>query len=140
MTENDARFRKFVEEYDIEVPQEAIDNEYEFILQDMRHRMQYNAMAGGESPLEAKAALKDQEEEFKKLALFEAKSGRVLKDIIKKQNITASPEELEEKAKAIAEEDHSTLEMVQRFFGEDLALLEGDVKRQKALDWIETQL
>jgi len=139
MKSNETLFEEFVRAYDIEVPADKVEAEYEYILLDMRHRAQYDTLATGNVHYDLASELADQEEELRDLALLEVKSDLVIKDIIQKQNITATPEELQAAGHAMAERDHSSLEMVQRFFGEDCSGLESDVKRQKAMDWILEQ-
>lgn len=133
-------WRQFVLAYDIEVPESAVEEELHTIKMDMRHRMRYEQMAGGEPHLFPEQELAEQEAELQELALFEAKELRVLKDVIARQGFTASPEELRAKAEAIAKREQSTLEMVQRFFGEDFALLERDVLNEKAREWACAQV
>ena len=80
--------------------------------------------------------LEQMEDELRQAAYYEAKYGLVIRDIIARENFSVTRRELEEEAAAIAERQHSTIEMVYRFFGEDLAMLEKDLKRQKAEQWI----
>lgn len=139
MTSREATWRAFVDAYDIEVPQEAIDNELAYIELDMKHRMQYDRLSGGGMHLFPERELQQQADELRAAAVFEAKAPRVVKDIIAKREITATREELEAEAVAMAERQGSTIEMVKRFFGEDLALLERDVLERKAIDWACSQ-
>ncbi|MCD8152209.1 MAG: hypothetical protein LUD71_03865 [Clostridiales bacterium] len=39
-------WRKYVKQYDIDVPDELIENEENFISLDIRHRIKYQVMAG----------------------------------------------------------------------------------------------
>jgi len=140
MDDREAKWRRFVEAYDIEVPEDAIANELAYIELEMRHRMQYDRLTGGDPHLFPGRELARQEEELRAAALFEAKEPRVVKDVVAKQGLTVSHEELESEAKAIAEREHSTLDMVKRFFGDDLMMLERDVLERKAIDWACEQL
>ena len=133
MAARDELWRQFVADYEIDVPESAIENELAYITLDMKHRMQYDQMSGGGLHLFPQMELAEQEAELREAAEFEAKAPRVLKEIIAQQGITATRNELEAEAQAIAEREGSTIEMVKRFFGEDYALLERDVLERSAL-------
>lgn len=140
MAARDELWRQFVADYEIDVPESAIENELAYITLDMKHRMQYDQMSGGGLHLFPQMELAEQEAELREAAEFEAKASRVLKEIIAQQGITATRNELEAEAQAIAEREGSTIEMVKRFFGEDYALLERDVLERKAMDWACEQM
>ena len=140
MATRDDLWRKFVADYEIDVPESAIENELEYIKLDMKHRMQYDQMSGGGLHLFPQMERAEQEAELREAAVFEAKAPRVLKEIIAQQGITTTQDELEAEALAIAGREGSTIEMVKRFFGEDYALLERDVLERKAMDWACEQM
>jgi len=140
MATRDDLWRKFVADYEIDVPESAIENELEYIKLDMKHRMQYDQMSGGGLHLFPQMELAEQEAELREAAVFEAKAPRVLKEIIAQQGITTTQDELEAEALAIAGREGSTIEMVKRFFGDDFALLERDVLERKAMDWACEQM
>ena len=140
MAARDELWRQFVADYEIDVPESAIENELAYITLDMKPRMQYAQMSGGGLHLFPQMELAEQEAELREAAEFEAKAPRVLKEIIAQQGITATRNELEAEAQAIAEREGSTIEMVKRFFGEDYALLERDVLERKAMDWACEQM
>ena len=140
MATRDELWRQFVADYEIDVPESAIENELAYITLDMKHRMQYDQMSGGGLHLFPQMELAEQEAELRAAAVFEAKAPRVLKEIIAQQGITTTRDELEAEARAIAEREGSTIEMVKRFFGWDYALLKRDVLERKAMDWACEQM
>ncbi len=140
MATRDGLWREFVDNYEIDVPESAIENELEYIKLDMKHRMQYDQMSGGGMHLFPQMELAEQEAELREAAVFEAKAPRVLKEIIAQQGITTTQDELEAEAQAMAEREGSTIEMVKRFFGDDFAMLERDVLERKAIDWACEQM
>lgn len=140
MATRDNLWRQFVADYEIDVPESAIENELAYITLDMKHRMQYDQMSGGDLHLFPQMELAEQEAELREAAEFEAKAPRVLKEIVAQQGITATRDELEAEAQAIAEREGSPIEMVKKFFGEDYALLERDVLERKAIDWACEQM
>ncbi len=133
------KIRQYILHYEIEVPPEKFKEEYEYIRAEMLHRMRYDTLTNGNHHFFAQDELESMDDEIREAALFEAKEGLVLKDIIKKQNFTVTREEREAEAIAIAQRQNSSLDMVRRFFGDDLAMLEGDIKRHKAEEWILQQ-
>ncbi len=140
MTTQDKLWRRFVDEYDIDVPESVIESELEYLKLAMRHNMQYDRLTGGDAHFFPDRELDGQQDELRTEALFQAKEPRVLKAVIAEQGITASREELEAEAVAVAERQGSTLDMVKRFFGDDLAMLERDVLERKAIDWACDQM
>lgn len=128
--------RRFVEGYGIEVPAERVENELNYIRQEMKHRMRYDTLTGGSAHLFPERELAEQRDELFAAAFYEAKYDLVIKDIIDRQQFPVTQEELEAEAEAIARRQSSTVEMVKRFFGEDLKMLERDIRIRKAEDWI----
>lgn len=135
MSVNEEVWRKFVLTYDVEVPQQAIDDELAYVELQMRHNMQYDQLTGGGMHLFPARELQDQAADLYEAALFEAKEPRVLKAIIAEQGFEATSAELEAEAAAVAERQHSTVEELKRFFGDDLAMLKRDVVEAKAREW-----
>lgn len=134
MTRDEA-WRAYVAAYPVEVSEEAIQNEFEYIKLDMRHRMQYDRMSGGNPHFFADMELQEQEEELRAAAEFEAKEPLVLRELVAKLGLDVTQEELEAEAQALAERQQTTLESVKLFFGEDFTLLRRDVLNNKAIDW-----
>lgn len=135
MTSREKLWHEFVDAYDIDVPEEAVENELAYITLQMRHNIQYDRLTGGSAHLFPERELAEQEEELRALARFEAKEPRVLKAIIANQGLTATPEELASEAEAVARRQNATMDMVKRFFGDDFAGLEQDVLKEKAINW-----
>jgi len=140
MTDKEEKFRKFVDQYDIAVPQDRVEQELYLIRQDIMHRMRYEAMAGGRNYPFPAMELEKQKNELLQAAVFEVKSELVLKDLIAKHGFTATREELEAEAAAMAERQNTTIEIIKQFFGEDLKMLESDVLKNKAREWIYAQM
>lgn len=135
MSYNENAWRAYVAAYDIEVPQWRIDEELRLIEADMKHRMMYEQMSGGATHLFPDQELAEQKDELMAAALFEAKEPLVLRDLTKKLDVTVTPEELLAEAEAMAERQNTTIDQIKRFFGEDLALLERDVRENKIRTW-----
>ena len=140
MTTRDELWREYVAEYDVEVPEERIENELAFIELDLRHRMQYDRLTGGADHFFPGRELAAQEEGLRAAAMFEAKAPLVLKELIAKLSIEVSHEELEAEAKAMAERQNSSVEAIKYFFGDDLSMLRRDCLERKAIDWAVSQI
>lgn len=140
MISREDAWKKFVEDYEIEVPEELVENELQYITLEMRHRMQYDTLTGGRPHIFARMELEQQADELRKAAFYEAKSDLVMKALLKQHGFTVTREELEVEAAAMAQRQNSTVEMIKNFFGEDLAMLERDVKERKAVDWVWEQI
>ncbi len=137
---NDGLWRRYVLGYPIEVPQEEVEEELYRIRADMKHRMVYAHMTGAETHLFPDAELEEQKDELMEAAVFEVKELLVLRDLAKKLDIDVTPEELLAEGEAIARRQGSTIEEVKRFFGEDLSLLERDVRDDKIRAWAVEQV
>ena len=135
MSYNEEKWRRYVLAYPIEVAQEDVEEELYVIKQDMKHRMIYEQMSGGEMHPFPEMELEEQKDELLEAAVFEVKEPLVLKDLAKKLEITVTPEELLAEGEAIAKRQNSTLDEVKRFFGQDLAFLERDVRESKIRAW-----
>lgn len=139
MSYNEEAWRRYVLAYDIEVAQEDVEEELYLIRADMKHRMVYAQMMGEESHPFPDLELEQQKDALVEAAIFEVKEPRVLKDLTAKLNIVVTPEELLAEGEAIAQRQGSTLDEVKRFFGQDLALLERDVRENKIRTWACSQ-
>jgi len=140
MKPKDALWRDYVNAYDIEVPVERIDEEYTLICADMKHRMRYDQMSGGTMHVFPDIELAEQEDELRAAARFEAKEPLVLRDLAKKLDVVVTYEELLAEAEAMAKRQSTTVNELKRFFGDDLALLERDVREEKIRDWACSQI
>ena len=142
MISKEGAIRKFVENYNMEVPQDLVEEEFQISLMDMRHRMVYAGMGGGPqlNPLEQRAALEEMKEELRAAAYYNVKEELVMKKLMDSGDFSVSREELQNYAEAMVRRQNTDMEMLKRFFGEDLAMLERDVKRRKAEDWIYAQI
>lgn len=139
MKNRDDAWRDYVAAYPLEVPQERVDNELQLLLADMRHRMQYDTLTSGALHLNPYAELEEQMEELKAAALHEAKSDLVMRELLAHQEFPITREELEAEAEAMAQRQDTTVELIKRFFGEDLSMLERGLQEQKAVDWALAQ-
>lgn len=135
MSYNEEAWRTYVLAYDVPVAQEDVEEEVYRIRADMKHRMVYAQMSGGEVHLFPEKELEEQKDAIVEAALFEVKEPLVLKDLTKKLDITVTPEELLTEGEAIAKRQNSSLDEVKRFFGQDLAFLERDVRENKIRTW-----
>lgn len=142
MISKEGAIRRFVENYNMEVPQDLVEEEFQISLMDIRHRMMYARMGGGPqlNLLEQRAALEEMKEELRAAAYYNVKEELVMKKLMDSGDFSVSREELQNYAEEMVRRQNTDMEMIKRFFGEDLAMLERDVKRRKAEDWICAQI
>ena len=139
MTKEQA-YSKFVSLYDMEVPEEKVQELYEYFLLQAKHNLQYDTLTNGTLHLHRGEELEAMEPELREHAFFEAKSDLVMKEMLKKLDPSVSEEELQQKAEDICEREHSTMDMVRRFFGDDLSGLRRSVQEDKVKAYILEQV
>ena len=71
-------------------------------------------------------------EKLRKEIIRDHQVEEILRLIIREEQLQVSEAELRQAAEELAEKEHTTLEMVRRFMGDDYALLKKDVLNQKA--------
>lgn len=131
----DAALRKAVELAPFSAPEEAVEEEHKMLLAEFRHRLTYDSMATGK-PLYAYEGLEEQMEGLKDEAVFQVKSRLVLADVIRRQGLAISQEELEAEGEAIAQRQNVSLAEVRSFLGADLSMVRSDLLERKAMDFI----
>ncbi len=141
MISREEAIRRFIIDYPIEVPEEMLDAEVELIYADMRHRMTYATMAGRShgNPIEQEMELKEMSEDIAEIALFNVKEELVMKELMARDEFEVTAEELKERANEMARKENTTIDFIKKFFGENFEMLESDLRRRKAEDWIYEQ-
>ena len=110
--------------------EEKVENELKMEMAGLMQTMRYRAM-GGDHQLE-ETSLEEWTERLRREIIRDHQAEEILRLIIREEQIQVSEAELRQAAEALAEEEHTTLEMVRRFMGEDYALLKKDVLNKKA--------
>lgn len=133
-------FRKYIKEYDIEVPEERVQNMYEYFLLQAKHNLQYDTLINGAVHLNKAQELAEMEVEMREAAFFEAKSDLVMKELMKQLEPEVTEEELQAKAEEKCRKDGTTMEMLKMFFGPSLSGLKRDLQEEKVKDYIYEQM
>ena len=133
-------FRKYIKEYDIEVPEERVQNMYEYFLLQTKHNLQYDTLINGAVHLNKAQELAEMEDEMREAAFFEAKSDLVMKELMKQLEPEVTEEELQAKAEEKCRKDGTTMEMLKMFFGPSLSGLKRDLQEEKVKDYIYEQM
>lgn len=139
MTKEQA-FNQFVEAYDIEVPEERIDNEYQYFLLQTKHNMQYDTLTTGRSHLRRGQELAEMEDELRARARLEAKTDLVMKQLLKELNPNVTEEELQARAQEISKKEGTPIDMLKLFFGQDFEGLKRDLQEEKVKEYVWKQL
>ena len=129
-------FRSCVEKYPADVPAEKVEEELELMILEMKHQLQYQSLAAGSVSMPSRQEMESRMAEMKKEAFFSVKSELVLKQVIEQQQFAVTREELEQEAEAMAVRQNTTVEMIRKFFGDDLDMLRRDLLVRKARAYI----
>lgn len=133
-------FSKYAEQYPLTVPQEAVENELQLLILEEKQRIQYEMLTGFAVHLSPQEELNKKMKALQAEALRRAKEMLVLREITAAQTFPVIPEELEAEAAAIARRQNTTVAELKRFLGEDLAMLQSDLKKRKAAAWACEQM
>jgi trigger factor len=125
---------KFVEESDVVAPENLVEEAYDRLILEITHKRKYEAMMTGQFYMPG--TMEFSEEYIRQEALKQVKTGLALEEVIQKQKLEATKEELETEAKAMADRQQTTVEAIKGFFGEDLSILKQDILIRKAIDFI----
>lgn len=123
-----------IRESKVEVSEKKVEEELRAEMAGLMQTMRYRAM-GGDHQLE-ELSLEEWMEKLRKEIVREHQVGEILRQVIQGENIQVSEAELAQAAQELAEKEHTTLEMLQRFLGEDYAMLKRDVLNKKARDFL----
>ncbi|MBE6736937.1 MAG: hypothetical protein E7567_08630 [Ruminococcaceae bacterium] len=133
-------YRRYIKEYDIEVPEERVQNMFDYFLLQAKHNLQYDTLINGAVHLNKAQELADMEDEMREAAWFEAKSDLVMKELMKQLDPEVTDEELQAKAEEKCRKDGTTMDMLKMFFGPSLSGLKRDLQEEKVKDWILEQM
>ena len=139
MTKEQA-FAKYVREYDIDVPEENVQNLYDYFLLQAKHNMQYDTLVNGTVHLHKAQELAEMEPEMREAAYKEAKTDLVMKELMKQLDPQVTDEELQAKAEEKCRKDGTTMDMLKMFFGPSLSGLKRDLQEEKIKDYIHEQM
>lgn len=142
MISREGAIQKFVKAYEIDVPQELVDEEIQIVTMDIRHKMTYGNMAGKNNlnPMEQLAKIEEMKDEIQEIAYLNVKEELVMKELMARDEFAVDQAELEAYALQMSEKENTSLELIKKFFGDDLAMLEGSIRRKKAEDWIYEEI
>jgi FKBP-type peptidyl-prolyl cis-trans isomerase (trigger factor) len=133
-------YRRYIKEYDIEVPEERVQEMYDYFLLQTKHNMQYDTLINGAVHLHKARELAEMEDEMREAAWFEAKSDLVMKELMKQLDPEVTEEELQAKAEEKCRKDGTTMDMLKMFFGPSLSGLKRDLQEEKIKDYIHEQM
>lgn len=133
-------FSKYAEQYPLSVPQAAVEEELHMLILEEKQRIQYEMLTGSALHLSPQDELNGEMDALQAEALRRAKEALVLQEILATQTFPVSQEELEAEAAAIAQRQRTTVAELKRFLGEDLAMLQGDLQKRKAVAWACKQM
>ncbi|MEW6686221.1 MAG: trigger factor [Candidatus Edwardsbacteria bacterium] len=115
-----------IEENPFELPESMIKNSLDAIVEDMKHRQKNQTL--------------DEEkirESYRLAAIWEIKRMLFLEEVVKRQNLTSTEEDLEKYFESIAISQQKSKEKIKQKFVQDreeLEHLKNEIRRQKAID------
>lgn len=125
---------QIITEAEIACPEEKVEQELRTEWAGFCQTMRYRAM-GGDHQME-EIDPDEWRESIRKEIIRDYQTESVLKFVIEEENLSVSCEELEAAARELAEKEHTTLEMVRRFMGEDYSLMKKEVLYKKAKNFL----
>lgn len=128
----DALMDKIAAKNTFDMPEEAIESEYQAMVLGRAQELKYQFMAGGGMDGYREFCASSEHKDIREQVIREYKREQIIKSVIEQENIEASMEELETEAARMAERNGYSMDMVRMFFGNDLALLRSDVLKRKA--------
>ena len=127
---------KIIEDNHIRVDEAEASAEIEYTLTGTLQSMKYQRLIGGGGHLPDQEEVERLREEIRRETLRSMKLKKLLESVIEQEDIRVSQHELEQEAEAMARRQNMSVDMVKRFFGEDLSGLEGEVRAGKAVRFI----
>ena len=134
----DAVLKAVVENSEIEVPEVMVQKEIDGMIKDLEQRLQYQGLDLNQYFQFSGTDETKTREYMKENALVKVKTDLVLQEIEKAENITATEEELAERAKEVAKMYSATEDekMVELLINNQKSALEYDVKISKVLKFL----
>ena len=125
---------KIIELNEFVIP-DSLKDEIEYVYNGTIQGIKYQNMFGGPSAM-AEIDHEGIHASVEEDVTRDYKVDLIVKSIIEQENITTTLEERRIRAEEIAEKDDTTIEMIQKFMGEDFALIEHDILVEKVRDLI----
>ncbi len=125
---------KIIETNEFVIPDD-LKGEIDYVFKGTIQGIKYQNIFGGAAAMteiDYEGVHKSVEEEVTR----DYKVGLIVNSIIEQEGLTTTPEERRERAERIAAKDNTTIELVQKFMGEDFALIEHDLLVEKVRDLI----
>ena len=135
---SDEKIQSLVAQFGVTVDDEAVAQEAALRFQQRLQHLKYQGLQSGSYADYYRLAMTGQGPEDEAEARQALAIEGLLKAVIAQYHLDATPEELEAEAERLAESEHASMDLVRRFFGDDLALLKRDVLERKALAILES--
>jgi hypothetical protein len=127
---------KIIETNDIYLSKDQVDSETDYTLVSISQNLKYKAMIDGDyAAYETFNATADRDN-IREQVVRRLKVDKILKSVVRQEHLVLTRDDLEDEAKAMAARQQTSIEMIERFFGRDFAMLETDLLLRKALDFL----
>lgn len=131
--------RQYAKEKKLEISQEEVEEEFQRLRMEWLIHNKYSAMQGKNIEFLNPFSKENKLAELYEMALDNKLMERAIEDIIYFQKIEVSREEKEQEADAISLNQNLSKKVIYEFLGENLDLLERDIKHRKALEWLKNK-
>lgn len=131
--------RQYAKEKKLEISQEEVEEEVQRLRMEWLIHNKYSAMQGKNIEFLNPFSKENKLAELYEMALDNKLMERAIEDIIYFQKIEVSREEKEQEADAISLNQNLSKKVIYEFLGENLDLLERDIKHRKALEWLKNK-
>lgn len=115
----DAIAEKLVSESEVEIPESMIEREAEEMVEEFKARLEYQGLKLEQYLDYVKMTKEDLFEEYKKTAQTRVKTRLVMEEVVKKEELTISEKEIDEKLAELAEQNSMTAEEYRKHLHRD---------------------
>lgn len=131
-----AVLRQLADFYDVPVLPEKLEAEVAMRKMVLMQNIRYEGLRTGRYNMFAREEIEARTDAITEEARRDIKTEMLLTDIIKKEKLDVTGEELEAEASAVAARQNMPVEMVKDFMGSDLEMLRKDILVRKAVDFL----
>lgn len=135
--ENNALIEKIVEGSEVEIPEVLVENELNYMMDDIQNRLQYQGYTLDLYLAQVGKTKEQLREEQKDLAIQNVKVRLVIEAIIKKEDIKVSDADVDAKLQELCERFNKTLEEIKENFPkEQIVYMENEILMDKFIAFI----
>ncbi|MCD6435350.1 MAG: trigger factor [Clostridiales bacterium] len=126
---------KAVENVNVEIPNDMIESELDFMIKDMEHQLSYSGINMEQYLSFTNSTLDDMKEQMKEDATQRVKTQLIIEKIGEVEKIEVSEDDIKTEIDSIVEAEKSTIEEVEKIYSrDDYSYLKDTIKTRKIID------